>query len=225
MENGKMRIFVISDIHGQNSLFRKALKSVQLKKSDLLILLGDLIDRGENSKGVLDTVLLLREHDFQVEIVLGNHEKMFLDSFESETEHTKWMLNGGDKTLMSFLTSEIKKIPNRYIDLIKDSKYYFEILDFILVHAGLNMKIANPFDDLETILWERNPQELLNEEWLGNRRIIHGHTPLSKDTIKAQINSKILGIDNGTYLKKKDGFGSLSILELNSMEINFIDED
>ncbi|WCC43993.1 metallophosphoesterase [Tenacibaculum finnmarkense] len=130
-----MRTFVISDIHGKNALFRKALKSVKLKKTDTLIILGDLIDRGENSKGVLDTIFLLKDNGFNVELVLGNHEKMFLDSFENEEEHTKWMINGGDKTLMSFLTSKIEKIPKKYIELINSSKNYLLKDNFILVHV------------------------------------------------------------------------------------------
>jgi len=220
-----MRTFIISDIHGKNILFRKALKSVKLKKSDLLILLGDLIDRGENSKGVLDTIFLLKEHGFNIKLVFGNHEKMFLDSFKNENEHTKWMINGGDKTLSSFLTSDIEKIPKKYIELIQSFKYYLEIDNYIFVHAGLNMKIEDPFKDIETILWERNPIELMNEDWLGNRKLIHGHTPQNKTTIKNQINNKIIGIDNGIYFKKNEGYGSLTVLELNSMKIRFIDED
>ena len=101
--------------------------------------------------------------------------------------------------------------------LIKDN--------FILVHAGLNIKIQDPFSDIQTILWERKPKELLNEEWLGSRIIIHGHTPQKKTEIISQLNDKIIGIDNGNYLSKSKGYGSLSILELNSLEIKFIDEN
>jgi serine/threonine protein phosphatase 1 len=220
-----MRTFVISDIHGKNAVFRKALKSVKLKKKDTLIILGDLIDRGDNSKGVLDTIFLLKDHGFNVELVLGNHEKMFLDSFHDEKEHTKWMINGGDKTLMSFLTSKIEKIPKKYIELISSSKNYLIKDNFILVHAGLNMKIQDPFSDIKTILWERKPKELLNKKWLGNRIIIHGHTPQKKTEIISQLSERIIGIDNGNYLNKKDDFGSLTILELGSMKIQFIDED
>jgi serine/threonine protein phosphatase 1 len=171
-----MRTFVISDIHGNYTIFRKALKSVKLKKKDTLIILGDLIERGNNSKGVLDTIFLLKDHGFNIELVLGNHEKMFLDSFKDEKEHTKWMINGGDRTLMSFLTSKIEKIPKRYIELISSSKNYLIKDNFIFVHAGLNMKIQDPFSDIKTILWERKPKELLNKNWLGNRILIHGHT-------------------------------------------------
>ncbi|RXJ49557.1 metallophosphoesterase [Gelidibacter gilvus] len=220
-----MRTFIISDIHGKNELFKKALKMVKLKKNDTLILLGDLIDRGNDSKGVLDTIFLLKEHGFKIELVLGNHEKMFLDSYENEDEHTKWMINGGDKTLMSFLTSSIDKIPKKYINLIKSSKVYLEKEGFILVHAGLNMNIENPFEDIETILWERNPKNLLNQDWLGNRVLIHGHTPQTKTEITKQLEENIIGIDNGTYLSTEKGYGSLGILQLETKEIIFVNEN
>lgn len=222
-----MRTFVISDIHGEKKLFRKALKKVKLKKSDKLILLGDLIDRGSDSKGVLDTILLLKEHKFNIELILGNHEKMFLDSYNDEDIQTKWMINGGDKTLMSFLTSSIEKIPYKYVELIKTSKLYLEIGQYILVHAGLNMEIANPYEDSDTILWERNPEKKLNKDWLGKRVLIHGHTPKRKSEIIKSLNnqSKIVGIDNGVYLSKKEEHGSLSILELETKKIIFINED
>ena len=100
-----MRTFVISDIHGNNELFRKSLKLVAFKKSDKLILLGDLIDRGIDSKGVLDTTLLLLETGLDVECLMGNHEKMLLDAFLNTNNLNQWLLNGGDKTLSSFLTS------------------------------------------------------------------------------------------------------------------------
>ncbi|WCC43994.1 hypothetical protein PJW08_09265 [Tenacibaculum finnmarkense] len=87
------------------------------------------------------------------------------------------------------------------------------------------MKIQDPFSDIETILWERKPQELLNEKWLGNRIIIHGHTPQKKTAIIRQLNEKIIGIDNGNYLNTENDYGSLTILELGLMKIKFINED
>ena len=160
-----MRVFVLTDIHGENELFRKALKEIGLKKTDKLILLGDLIDRGNNSKGVLDTIILLLDNGFDVTCLIGNHEQMFLDAFEDLNKLNLWLMNGGDKTLSSFLTSSIEKIPPKYIKLLKSFKYYHEYELYILVHAAVNMKIENPFSDLKTLVWERNPLEYLDKNW------------------------------------------------------------
>lgn len=221
-----MRTFIISDVHGNNTLFRKSLKTVRLKKSDKLIILGDLIDRGKDSKGVLDTILLMQENGFEIEILLGNHEEMFLESFKDSNNLNKWMLNGGDKTLQSFLTSQIEKIPTKYIDLIKSFKTHLELENYILVHAAVNMKISNPFQDINTLLWEREPNNFLDLNWLGERKVIHGHHPKTKKEIDEAIKNRnpIIGIDNGVYLKNED-YGSLCILELETLKYQFINEN
>ncbi|MFK7114089.1 metallophosphoesterase family protein [Flavobacterium oreochromis] len=218
-----MRTFVISDIHGNNNAFRKALKHVGLKKTDKLILLGDFIDRGNDSKEVLDTIFLLIENGFNVVCLKGNHEEMFLNSFENQVNLNTWLKNGGDKTLMSFLTSSIEKIPKKYIDLIKSFINYYIQDKFIFVHASINMKIENPFSDINTILWERETYKFYDENWLGERIIIHGHNPTAKNEIVKNIENKdkIICIDNGTFLKKEE-FGSICVLELDNFNYNFI---
>ena len=217
-----MRTFVTSDIHGNNELFIKSLKQVGLKKEDRLILLGDLIDRGVDSKGVLDTVMLLIDTGFNVDCLIGNHEKMFLDASLSTTNLNHWLRNGGDKTLASFLTSSIEKIPANYFEFISSFKYHLESEKFIFVHAALNMTIDKPFTDIQTMLWERNPARYLNENLMGNRKLIHGHDPKSQEEILQAIENdeKVICIDNGIYFSKPN-FGTLCILQLETLKVSF----
>lgn len=226
MQKNQQRVFAITDIHGRNDLFRKALKYITLKKTDKLILLGDIIDRGEDSKGVLDTIFLLLDNGFDVTCLIGNHEKMLLDALVNLDKFNLWMFNGGDKTLSSFLTSSIEKIPTKYIALIKSFKYYCTYRNYILVHASLNMKIENPFSDVETIIWDRNPYEYMNKDWMENRILIHGHNPISQNEIldSIEMDTPIINIDNGVYIKK-DVFGSMCVMELNQKKITFIHEN
>lgn len=218
-----MRTFVMSDVHGNNELFRKALKHIAFKKSDKLILLGDLIDKGLDSKGVLDTILLMLENGLNIECIMGNHEKLFLDASININNLNIWLLNGGDRTLSSFLTSSIEKIPKKYFDLIRSFRYYKVESNYILVHAALNMKIANPFSDIHTILWERDAYKYLDTIWLGNKKIIHGHNPQTESEIinSIQNNSTIICIDNGTFLKREN-YGSICVLQLENLETTFI---
>lgn len=217
-----MRTFIISDIHGDNEAFRKALKHVSLKKDDLLILLGDYIDRGFDSKGVLDTIMLLIQHDFNLICLRGNHEQMLLDAIADKSQISKWFINGGDATLSSFLTSSIEKIPYKYIELINSFRHYYLHADYIFVHAALNMKAKDPFEDTETMLWSRTQEDFIDYEWLGDRKIIHGHNPTSKDDILNSIaHEKIICIDNGVFLKRI-GFGNICILELENLNAQFI---
>lgn len=218
-----MSTYIISDIHGCNQAFRRALKKVKLKKVDTLILLGDLIDRGPDSKEVLDTVLLLIEHGFKVICLKGNHEQMMLDSLDDLTSKVNWIKNGGKETLKSFLTSEVERIPQKYIDFLKTFKSHFIYKNFILVHAGINMTLEDPFSDLHSLLWLRNWENVYNAEWLNNRIVIHGHTPMKSDEIKTQFKKghKVICIDNGSYVKNNQEFGSICVLKIDDLSFHF----
>lgn len=218
-----MSIYVISDIHGCNVKFRLALKSVRLKKTDTLILLGDLIDRGNESKEVIDTIFLLEEHGFNIITIQGNHEEMLLNSLEDFTSEVNWLRNGGDKTLESFSTAEISRIPQKYIDYFQSMKKYHTMDRFILVHAGINMLASNPLEDEKSLLWLRDWRKLYNKEWLGDRIVIHGHTPTNRSEIENQFKEKqnVLCIDNGAFMNK-EGFGKICILKLDDLSIKFV---
>ena len=76
------------------------MKKVALKKSDKLIILGDIIDRGPDNKGVIDTILLLKEHDFDVKCLKGNHEELLLDALGDTYSKVNWFRNGGNETFL-----------------------------------------------------------------------------------------------------------------------------
>jgi serine/threonine protein phosphatase 1 len=217
-----MSTYVISDVHGCNEKFRAALKSIKLKKTDTLILLGDLIDRGHDSKGVLDTVLLLLEHDFNVICLKGNHEQMLLDSFIDVSAKVNWLKNGGTETLSSFITSNIENIPIRYIEFIKTFKNYLEIGNLFLVHAGLNLDMENPLEDLHSMLWMRNQEDFINHPWLKNKILIHGHNPTRKVEILKQFENQlpIRCIDNGCFMER-NGYGEICVLRIEDLKIHF----
>jgi serine/threonine protein phosphatase 1 len=220
----RLNTYLISDIHGYNIAFRKVLKKVALKKSDTLIILGDVIDRGPDSKGVIDTILLLKEHGFDVRCLKGNHEELFLNALDDISSKVNWIRNGGKDTLQSFLTSDVNLIPEKYINFIKTFEDYIILDDYILVHAGLDMTKEAPFEDLESLLWLRDWESVYDEKWLGHRKIIHGHTPKSYVDIENQFNSsspKIWSIDSGVYLREDMGFGRLCIMELGSNKAYF----
>lgn len=219
-----MRVIVVADIHGNDTKFRRALKSVSLKKTDILVLIGDLIDRGTESKQVLDTIFLLEEKGFSnIIYIRGNHEQMLLDSIEDENKEYIWLKNGGDKTLQSFKVKFAFQIPKKYIEFINSSLMYYEYENFIFVHAGLNLNIENPFEDTKSLLWSREFDEskLINSS-LSNKIVIHGHTPIHKNKILENFKRfKVINIDNGVYFNE-DEFGSLTIIDITNKKINFI---
>jgi serine/threonine protein phosphatase 1 len=102
---------------------------------------------------------------------------------------------------------------------MKHLEYYIELENYILVHAGLNFKIDNPFSDKDSMLWIREFE--VDPKKIGKRRVVHGHVPVSLEFIDLSINNKsyqFIDLDNGCYMHKREGFGNLVALELNSLE-------
>jgi len=212
--------YAISDIHGCANTFRHLVNEViQLKSTDELFLLGDYIDRGADSKGVIDFIQELQKSGIQVRTLSGNHEAMMLDAREDPEYFNHWMLNGGKQTLASFGVKSIRDIPQSYWLFLLHLEYYIELEDYLLVHAGFNFKAEDPFTDTHSMLWIRNFP--VDKEFLGNRKIVHGHTPTPMQKIAQSVKSKaqVINIDGGcVYTSRMSGLGYLTALNLDTLE-------
>ena len=128
------------------------------------------------------------------------------------------------ETLNSFGIDNIKKLDKKYIRWFSELEYFYEIQDFIFVHAGFNFHINNPFNDKKSMLWIRDWYQSIDYNWLKSKIIVHGHTPTTKNQIQKMFeninNIQVLVIDSGCVMKEQSGYGNLCCLELNSM--NFI---
>ncbi len=226
--------WVIPDIHGYvktaTSLVTELIKPM---RSDEIYFLGDYVDRGPDSKGVIDFIRSLQKSGYNVTALKGNHEDFMVELYDAEKKsknpwwhnfgnkkHKAWLEIGGKPTLASFGVQHIREVPAEYIEWMRNLTHFVELDDFVLVHAGLNFKIENPFDDLQSMLWLREYE--IKPEKIGGRRIIHGHVPVNMELITQSIRNKFykfIDLDNGPYLTGKDGFGNLVALELGSMEM------
>ncbi len=198
------KAFAISDIHGCAQTFAALIfENLKIKKGDSLFLLGDLINRGPDSKSVLDLVMHLREEGVNTTYLRGNHEEIFLNALSSGDD-SLLKAYGGSETLKSFGVERVGDIPKPYIDLIASSEFYTIYDRYILVHAGLNLKSKDPFSDRKSMLWERNMKN--NVEIPGNRILVHGHTPWLCKEIKAQLKKKtlptVINIDGGCVYER-----------------------
>ena len=195
--------YAIGDIHGCSKTFNELLNKIGLNEGDELYLLGDYIDRGPDSKGVIDIIWRLRAKGIPVICLRGNHESMLLDALKYQEGRNDFMRNGGTQTLQSFDTVRPIDLPKEYIDFFKSLPIYHEVGDYILVHAGLNFLEANPLTDTESMMWIRNWYRRIDYKWLGNRIILHGHTPISLlemiDQCENITNDKYLNLDGGCY--------------------------
>lgn len=222
-----MKKFVITDIHGCRLTFQKLLEKVKFSDEDKLFLLGDYIDRGPDSKGVISDIMYMQKQGIQIECIRGNHEDQMLLAKNNPSEAVQWWRWGGKETTASFgysLPSEIKKIPNKYWKWLNDLPHYIEEDNYIMVHAGLNFKVPDPMNDYSSILWARQWYDQINYNWLEDRIIIHGHTPANQEAIEDQLQKldyqQYLDIDNGCY-KNKNGQGQLCAFEITERKLTF----
>jgi serine/threonine protein phosphatase 1 len=221
-----MRKIAISDIHGCIRTFRYLLEEkIRLQPEDHLFLLGDFIDRGPNSKGVIDYILELQQSGYQLTCLLGNHEEMLLRSFTESLMRDVWESNGGMETMMSFGVRTAEEIPDLYMDFFRELKLYHEEDNYIMVHAGLNLRDPNPFEDRETILWSRKWNQFMNYHWLDGRCILYGHTPHEKSDIKEQwkrlSDNQYLCIDGGCVFDYRPDLGTLVGYDMTHSKLYF----
>ena len=213
----EQRAFAIGDIHGCNRTFRKMVEDIiQLNKTDQLFLLGDYVDRGPDSKGVIDFILNLREQGFQIHTIRGNHDEMMMNSNQNFSSYMHWIENGGSDTMDSFSVRTYDQIDSKYKTFFYNTQLYIEFEKYILVHAGLNFKTGDPFEDTHSMMWIRGFK--IDEPWLGDRVIVHGHTPIPFDVIKTQAGGKVINLDGGCVYKKITGMGNLVALELRAQK-------
>ena len=224
------KTWIIPDIHGcVNTLKQLIENGIQPSKEDAIYFLGDYIDRGPDGKGVIDYIMSLQENGFKVDYLIGNHEYYCMNSYEKDQHRwfgkssiqKEWERYGAKTTLASFGVRHPRDIEQKYIDWMKKGKYYIELDNFILVHAGMNFNIQDPFDDTMSMLWVRDFK--VDTSKIGGKKIIHGHVPVEHSLIQLFIESEgydFIALDNGVYYRdQKVGFGNLMALELNNMEL------
>jgi serine/threonine protein phosphatase 1 len=209
--------YIIGDIHGCNRTFGKLLKKINLSKSDELYLLGDMINRGNDSSGVLNRIIKLKNQGFKIFPLKGNHENMLLTVLSKEPERLHQFLRFYKSADLLSIKGKIKK---KYIELLQNLPLYYELDKFILVHATLDLSGDNIFDNETFMLSGRY---LLGDlAKLRGKTLIHGHTVAEFKSIENSIKdaSPIISIDNGCiYGKTRKGFGKLICLNIDTMEI------
>lgn len=221
--------WVIPDIHGHPKTLKYMIEDrLDVTKSDVVYFLGDYIDRGPDSKGVIDYIMSMQNAGYEVHCLRGNHEDYCLKAWNADKKRflgrssieKEWRKNGAQNTLSSFNVKRPRNIDQRYIEWMNNTKYYIELEDYILVHAGLNCSIDNPFEDTKSMMWIRDFKVDVNK--IGGKKVIHGHVPVELSFINLFSQSEgynFLAIDNGIYYKNKDGFGNLLAYNIDTKEI------
>ena len=154
------RSFAIGDIHGCVCTFRHLIYCVlKVRRGDTVYLLGDYIDRGPDSKGVIDEILALQAAGHDIKPIRGNHEDLLLQAVDSaeEESYRNWILNGGKATLRSYHVSRPEEIPAAHLEFMRNLPHCRVTRGHALVHAGLDFSRNNPLTETsqEFMLWER----------------------------------------------------------------------
>lgn len=215
------RRFAVGDIHGCGLTFRHLIEEVlQISTEDDVFLLGDYVNRGPNSKMVIDYILELREQGYHITTLKGNHEEMMLDAREDAQGLSFWKLVGGVETMESFEVNHPDDIPERYFYFLERLIPYIELTDYYLVHAGFNFSAPDPLRDTHSMLWQK--QYTVDKAWLGNRKLVQGHVPTALETIKRQADDPAtvkFVLDAGCVYWDRPGMGYLAAMDLDTRQI------
>lgn len=209
------RIFIIGDIHGCLGMLKRLMDKIDWRPDrDRLIFLGDYIDRGEDSRGVIDFILKISQISKGVECILGNHETIFLD-FLSGRDMKTFLANGGAPTLQSYRNGpwdEGSMIPREHLAFLRSLRPWVELEDYYVVHAGLRPGVELAGQDLDDLVWIREP--FIYSEHDFGKRVIFGHTPFSEPLVMANK----IGLDTGAVYGNR-----LTCLELPSFTFHSVE--
>jgi len=194
-------LYAVGDIHGCAQELELLLAKIAPKSEDTVVFLGDYIDRGPDSKGVIDTILQLKKK-CNVIALKGNHEALFLDFLEAPHSIGAglFILNGGSATLASYAgPGGTFEIPESHIKFLYGLKLSHETDQFYFVHAGVPLKALSAIDqkdDEQELLWSRQP--FLSSDFKWEKRVVHGHTPVKEPDVKPnRINIDTGAVYNG----------------------------
>ena len=208
------RIYAIGDIHGRLDLLNVVADAIEADDlargaaDTTIVLLGDLVDRGPDSAGVIEMVRQWSRRR-KVRIISGNHEEIFLHSFHKLGTFRSFLKFGGRETILSygvdreaFLAASLEKAQQLMIEAVpredRDFILGFEKLiafgDYLFVHAGIDPDTPLEKQTGQDCRWIREPF-LSHDGWLG-KIVVHGHTV----TEEADVRNNRIGIDTGAFM-------------------------
>lgn len=211
------KIIAIGDVHGCANTLKAMWKKLKPYEDHIHLFVGDYIDRGPDSKEVVDFLLRIKNERKTV-FLRGNHEVMLLEALAKGSSRN-WMFNGGQTTLKSYGKDKtVEDIPAGHIDFFKKTRLYYETENYFFVHAGIppTLSIEQSKEDASAhnyFFWGRDHLNAFAPPW--EKTIVFGHTPQP-----FPINQRgMIGIDTGCVYNQP-GLGKLTAVRL--PEVKFI---
>lgn len=210
-------IWAVGDIHGRSDLADRLIQAIRADlhaaeaTRKVVVFLGDSIDRGLDSKGVLNQLInLAADPALEVHFIKGNHEERMEAFLHDPQVGPSWCDFGGRDTLLSFgvtppsLRADAQAwaeasraldeaLPESHRDLLASQETSVSIGDYFFAHAGARPGIALSVQSPEDLMWIRHP--FLDHSGLFEQVVVHGHTP----TEAVHSDARRIGVDTGAY--------------------------
>ena len=215
-----MRVYAIGDIHGRNDLLHNLLKQIEADDTARgaadthIIFLGDLMDRGPDSAGVINTAMALRDAGRKVRFLMGNHEEVFVRACrKNDTKVTRFFLRiGGEETVLSYaitraeyITLDMEQLSERLATLVPEAHLEFVesfedqivIGDYAFVHAGIRPGVPLSEQKPSDLRWIR--EDFVDQRGDLEKVVVYGHTIYDE----VEERGSRIGIDTGAYASDK----------------------
>ncbi len=210
----RTRIYAVGDIHGCADLLDLLHEEIERDSKNFtadkhIVYLGDFVDRGHDSKGVIERVMRRAPPGFRAHYIKGNHDAALLDFLEDPETYRVWKSFGAADTLMSYGVrpplydspeERIKArdalqrvLPADHLAFFRSLELKVTLGDYVFVHAGVRPGVSLDDQSEEDLLWIRD--EFLVSTLMHEKVVVHGHTPLSAPV----RTSNRISVDTGAY--------------------------
>jgi serine/threonine protein phosphatase 1 len=209
-------VYAIGDIHGRLDLLRRLEEKIQRDAAAveaerrLIVCLGDYIDRGDDSSGVIEHLRHEPPDSFDRICLIGNHESYLLRFFDDSSVATAWLANGGHETLLSYgvsapdgiavddqparMQAELRdRMPQSHAAFLRKLALSHREGDYLFVHAGVRPGVPLDRQDPEDLIWIR--REFLSDQRDFGAVVVHGHSIRPEPE---NLPNRI-GVDTGAY--------------------------
>ena len=169
------RIIAVGDIHGCASALKTLITAIDPMPDDTIVTLGDYVDRGPDSRGVIDQLIELGKRCRLVPL-MGNHEEMMLEVVTGKQPPYRWLQYGGVETLESYgFFGDMSVISESHHEFFKSMKDFFETDSHFFVHANYNPEVPLEKQTIHSLRWQKLT-EITPPPHLNGKRAVVGHT-------------------------------------------------
>ncbi|SDP58641.1 metallophosphoesterase family protein [Phyllobacterium sp. OV277] len=229
----RMRVYAIGDVHGRLDLLQAMHRRIleENEKSPpfdwVVVHLGDYVDRGPDSRGVLDYLVNAQKKTHRMLTLAGNHDVGFLQFLDKGDGHGVFARHGGRQTAQSYgvtidfddsasvsagRSALLRAMPPEHVEFLSGLRRSTVMGDFFFCHAGIRPGVDLERQNPEDLIWIR--WEFLDDPHLHSKVIIHGHTPASD----VEVRPNRVNLDTGAYAS-----GRLSAIMIDAEGKSFLE--